>query len=88
MRVASSLSLLAASALQFVVNVDGHPLCWIGDRPTDFEEELEFCPPQPEGACCTDEEELGVVAMFEAAGAIEGECADLYKEVRLLCAWT
>lgn len=84
MRTASSLLLLAASALQIAVNVDGHPLCWIGDRPTDYEEVLEFCPEQPEGACCTDDEELGVQALFEAAGAITGECADLYKEVQLL----
>lgn len=85
MRASTSLLLVAACALQQWV-ADSHPLCYFGDRPTDPEQVLSFCPMYEEGACCNDEEEVGVQDMFEAAIGITGDCADLYKEVSIeLC---
>lgn len=59
-----------------------HPLCYVGNRPTDYDEVLTFCPEAQQGACCTDAEEAEVQARFEAAGTLTDDCADLYKQVR------
>lgn len=65
-----------------------HPLCFYNDRPTDYEEELTFCPKsfQDDGACCTDAEEAKIEALYNAAAPkpLTGDCADLYKQVRFL----
>lgn len=55
-------------------------------RPTDLDRELTFCPAAQAGACCTAEEEEGVQQLFESAGDLTAECADLYQQVLfLLC---
>lgn len=59
-----------------------HPLCYIDDRATDYNEVLTFCPAQQAGACCTDAEELAVVARFEVVGTLTGDCEDLYRQAR------
>lgn len=60
----------------------GHPLCFVDDRSTDYDQVLTFCPAAQDGACCTDAEELAVKALFEDAGTLSDFCADLYKQVR------
>ena len=75
--------LLVLFSLALNVLVDGHPICFVGDRPTDAEQVLTFCPAQSDGACCNDIEELAVKARFEEAEAMAGElgtCGQLYKE--------
>lgn len=62
--------------------VEAHPLCYFNDRQTDPSEELTFCPPAQDGACCKDDEEAMVQAIFEEAGPLTPECADYYKQVR------
>ncbi len=62
-----------------------HPLCYVDNRPTDYDEVLTFCPAEDQaqqGACCTDAEEAVVQARFEAAGTLTDDCAALYKQVR------
>ncbi|CAM9143199.1 unnamed protein product, partial [Hapterophycus canaliculatus] len=59
-----------------------HPLCYIDDRATDYSEILTFCPAAQAGACCTDAEELAVIARFEAVGTLTGDCEDLYRQAR------
>lgn len=74
----------AAAALALGRRASAHPLCYYGDRPTDPEASLTFCPAQNEfGACCTPDEELAAVAVYQAASntPLQGDCADLYKEV-------
>lgn len=61
----------------------GHPLCFIDDRSTDYNQVLTFCPAAQDGACCTDAEESAVKALYEDAGSLSDPCADLYKQVRL-----
>lgn len=61
----------------------GHPLCFVDDRSTDYSQVLTFCPAAQDGACCTDEEELAVKALFDDAGTLSDSCADLYKQVYL-----
>lgn len=76
-------------ALATATRVASHPLCFIDDRPTDYDQTLTYCGDITDidvsGACCTDLEEAQVEANFNAAFA-EGvepsvECAALYKEV-------
>eukprot|EP00903_Cladosiphon_okamuranus_P010393 g9831.t1 len=58
-----------------------HPLCYVDEKPTDYDEVLTFCPEPQAGACCTDLEEAAVEARFDAAGPLTGDCEDLYKQV-------
>ncbi|CAM9759383.1 unnamed protein product [Scytosiphon promiscuus] len=58
-----------------------HPLCYVDDRPTDYDEVLTFCPEPQAGACCTDIEEAAVEALFNDAGPLTGDCVDLYTQV-------
>ncbi|CAM9199998.1 unnamed protein product [Ectocarpus sp. 12 AP-2014] len=81
MRAYACLAALAA------MKVAAHPLCFIDDKPTDYDQVLTYCDNSiaMSGACCTDEEEAQVEANYNAAFA-EGvvpssECAALYKEV-------
>ncbi|CAM9509059.1 unnamed protein product [Ectocarpus sp. 4 AP-2014] len=81
MRAYACLAALAAT------KVAAHPLCFIDDKPTDYDQVLTYCDNSiaMSGACCTDEEEGIVEANFNAAFA-EGvvpstTCAALYKEV-------
>lgn len=75
--------------------VAGHPLCFYGDRPTDPEAVLIFCPEQAEGACCTPEEEIAAIEVYNAASPVglAGDCAEYYRQVRhagcfVACEWT
>lgn len=65
----------------FIGRTTGHPLCYVGDRPTDPGLVLEFCPQPQQGACCTDLEEAEVETIFNAAGYITEGCAEFYKQV-------
>lgn len=60
-----------------------HPLCYVDDRPTDYDQVLTFCPEAQNGACCTDLEEAEVATLYDDAGLLTGDCADLYKQVRV-----
>lgn len=61
-----------------------HPLCFYGDRATNTEIEMTFCPQQDEGACCNEQEERFSFDMYHNASTQEltGDCATYYKEVR------
>lgn len=59
-----------------------HPLCYFEDRPTDYSEVLTFCPEQQFGACCNDEEEAEVEALFQAAGVLSASCSEYYQQVQ------
>lgn len=61
--------------------VASHPLCYIDDKPTDYEQELTYCPEAQDGACCTDIEEANVSDTVSAAGDLTDECYELYKKV-------
>ena len=74
----SSLCVLAGL---FAGRVASHPLCFIDDKPTDFDQVLTFCPEAQDGACCTDIEEDNVSAAVDAVGPISTECRELYKKV-------
>lgn len=67
--------------------IAAHPLCYIDDKPTDYDQVLTFCPEPQAGACCTDLEEAEVVARYNAVSSVPltGNCADLYKEVKSPC---
>ncbi|CBJ29140.1 conserved unknown protein [Ectocarpus siliculosus] len=57
-----------------------HPNCR-GDFSPSFTVDAQFCPNDHEdGFCCNAQEESGIQAVYEAAGAT-GTCADLYLEV-------
>lgn len=57
-----------------------HPNCR-GDFSPSFSIDAQFCPNDHEdGFCCNAQEESGIQAVYEAAGAT-GACADLYLEV-------
>lgn len=74
---------LLAAFLAAASRVVGHPLCW-DDTPTDLNQVLTFCPAQQSGACCSDQDELELQAVFAEAGAINDEtCEGLYKEVSI-----
>ena len=77
----SSFSFLACLT---VGRVASHPLCFVDDKPTDFDQVLTFCPAAQDGACCTDIEEEKVSAIVSAAGDLSPECYDLYKQVGFL----
>lgn len=65
----------------FIGPATGHPFCYVGDRPTDPTQVLEFCPEAGQGACCTDLEEAEVEAIFNEAEDLTGDCAEFYKKV-------
>lgn len=75
MRGLGALTLLGALHVS-----SSHPLCYIDDRPTDYDEVLTFCPAAQAGACCTDAEEAAVATRFEAVGALTADCGDLYLQ--------
>lgn len=58
-----------------------HPLCYFDDRSTDYSEVLTFCPEQQSGACCNDDEEAAVEALFQAAGTLSTSCSEYYQQV-------
>lgn len=77
-------------AALLAAKIAAHPLCFIDDKPTDYEEVLTFCPEAQAGACCTDLEEAEVEARYDAVSTVPltGECADLYKQVRTRRVWS
>lgn len=82
MRGCALVAVFLATAVRVA---DGHPLCYVDERPTDYNQVLNFCPEAQAGACCTDLEEAEVEARFDAAGPLTGDCEDLYKQVCVLC---
>lgn len=83
----SSLSFLACL---IVGRVASHPLCYVDDKPTDYDEVLTFCPTAQDGACCTDLEEAQVESAVDTAsaasstGTLSDKCRDLYTQVSLV----
>lgn len=74
-----------AAFLAAASSVAGHPLCY-DDTPTDLEQELNFCPAQQDGACCTDLDEAELETRLLEAGDLGDECTAFYTEVRYSCA--
>lgn len=62
-----------------------HPLCYYDDRPTDPDMVMIFCPPQEEGACCNEAEEMAAITLYNEASAttLTDECAELYRQVSM-----
>ncbi|CBJ28221.1 conserved unknown protein [Ectocarpus siliculosus] len=77
----------ACLAALVATQVASHPLCFIDDKPTDYDQVLTFCDNSiaSSGACCTDDEEAQVVVDFNAVTPVgeelTGDCPDLYKQV-------
>lgn len=81
-----AFAVLGAAVLHSVVRqANAHPLCYYDDRPTDPDQELVFCPPQPAyGACCNEMEEIAAITLYQVVnpnGTLSSDCAAFYRQV-------
>lgn len=60
-----------------------HPLCYYDAKPTDPDMVMIFCPPQEDGACCNELEEMASITLYNEAATttLTDECAELYRQV-------
>lgn len=77
--IAASVAILISKLASDVVVA--HPGCYTENETPTLEVTLEFCPLDPDGACCTPTQEADAIAVYGLYGPLSAACGELYQQV-------